>query len=148
MTKTVLIVDDEKAITLSLGHIMTRAGYRVRVASDGAEALAAVAEDRPDLILLDIVLPVRDGYDVCETLRADPANDRTRIVMLTARTGEAARRKAMALGADAYLTKPFARDELLALAATLLGVEAEDAPPAREMPPVTAGAAGAVALHG
>lgn len=143
MTKTVLIVDDEKAITLSLGHILTRAGYRIRVAADGAEALAAVAQDRPDLILLDILLPVRDGYDVCETLRADAANDPTRIIMVTARTGEAARRKAMALGADAWLTKPFARDDVLAIAAQMLG---EAGPPAPNVVPIKG--AEAVAAHG
>lgn len=123
MAKSVLIVDDEEAITLSLVHLMRREGYDVRAVADGEAALAAVAEARPDLILLDVMIPGRDGYDVCQTLRADPANAGLRIVMVTARGRDVEAQKGLALGADAYVTKPFSTRALAAQVAKLLESE-------------------------
>ncbi len=112
MTKTVLVVEDEPNIILSLEFLIKGAGYNVRVALDGEEALKAVAEEAPDLLLLDIMIPKRDGFDVCKTLRANPALKDLRIIMLTARGREAEKEKGLALGADEYITKPFSTREL------------------------------------
>ena len=111
---SVLIADDDPNIVLSLEFLMRRAGYRVRVARDGEAVLAAVAEEPPDLLLLDVMMPKRSGYDVCQTLRADPALNRVRIVMLTAKGRDVERTKGLALGADDYITKPFSTREVVA----------------------------------
>ncbi len=112
MTKTVLVVEDEPNIILSLEFLIKEAGYNVRVAIDGEEALKAVAEEVPDLLLLDIMIPKRDGYDVCKTLRANPALKDLRIIMLAAKGLKADKEKGLALGADEYITKPFSTREL------------------------------------
>ncbi|MFB3135854.1 MAG: response regulator [Rhodospirillales bacterium] len=111
MAKTVLVVEDEPNIVLSLEYVIKKAGYEVRVARDGEEALKAVEEAAPDLILLDVMIPKRDGYDVCQTIRANPAWNDVNIIMLTARGREVEREKGLALGADAYITKPFSTRE-------------------------------------
>jgi len=111
--KQILVVDDEPNIVLSLEFLMNQAGYEVRKASDGDEALRAVAEDLPDLILLDVNLPGRSGYEVCEAIRANPAWQGVVIVMLTAKGRDVEREKGLALGADDYVTKPFATKELV-----------------------------------
>ncbi len=114
MSRSVLVVDDEPNIVLSLEFIMKQAGYRVRVARDGEEALGAVADAPPDLILLDVMMPKRDGYDVCQTIRANPGWNGVRIIMLTAKGRDIEREKGMALGADDYITKPFSTREVIA----------------------------------
>jgi DNA-binding response OmpR family regulator len=111
---SVLIADDDPNIVLSLEFLMRQGGYRVRVAHDGEAALAAVAEEPPDLLLLDVMMPRRSGYDVCQTIRADPALNRVRIVMLTAKGRDVERTKGLALGADDYITKPFSTREVAA----------------------------------
>ncbi len=121
MALSVLVVDDEPNIVVSLEYLLQRAGYDVRVARDGAEALRAVAERKPDLILLDAMMPVRDGYDVCQTLRADPAFKDVRILMLTAKSRDVDQEKALALGADDYVTKPFSTRELVERVRRILG---------------------------
>jgi DNA-binding response OmpR family regulator len=121
MAPSVLVVDDEPNIVVSLEYLLQRAGYDVRVARDGAEALRAVAERKPDLILLDAMMPVRDGYDVCQTLRADPAFKDVRILMLTAKSRDVDQEKALALGADEYVTKPFSTRELVERVRRILG---------------------------
>jgi DNA-binding response OmpR family regulator len=120
MAASVLVVDDEPNIVLSLEFLMRQAGYAVRIARDGDAALAAVAAAAPDLVLLDLMIPGKDGYAVCEAIRADPACARTRIVMLTARSREVEREKGLALGADAYVTKPFSTRELVERVRALL----------------------------
>lgn len=112
MSKTVLVVDDEPNIVLSLEFLMTQAGFNVRIARDGNEALEAVAEEKPDLILLDLMIPGRDGYDVCQTIRANPEWRDIQIIMLTAKGREVEREKGMALGANDYVTKPFSTHAL------------------------------------
>jgi len=121
MTRHVLVVDDEDSITLSLRHLMKREGYQVSVARDGEEALAAVAADPPDLMLLDVMIPKRDGYDVCQTIRANPAWADVRIVMVSARGRDIEVEKGLALGADAYVTKPFSTRELAQMVRDLIG---------------------------
>jgi DNA-binding response OmpR family regulator len=113
MAKRVLVVDDEPNIVLSLEFLMRRAGFEVQVARSGGEALKALEGEPPDLMLLDVMMPEFDGYEVCERIRANPAWRRTKIVMLTARGREAERERGLALGADAYVTKPFSTRELV-----------------------------------
>jgi DNA-binding response OmpR family regulator len=113
MTRTVLLVDDEPNIILSLQFLIEQAGYEARVARDGEAALKAIEEHKPDLVLLDVMLPKRDGFDVCERIRANPAWKDIRIVMLTAKGRDSEREKGLALGADAYITKPFSTREAM-----------------------------------
>ncbi len=113
MRPSVLVVDDEPNIVVSLEFLMKQAGYDVRVARNGDEALKAVAERAPDLILLDVMMPKRNGFDVCQTLRADPRWKDVRIIMLTAKGRDVEREKGLALGADDYITKPFSTREVM-----------------------------------
>jgi DNA-binding response OmpR family regulator len=121
MTKKILIVDDEPNIVMSLEFLMKKAGFEVAVAVDGEEALAQVARLNPDLVLLDVMMPKKSGYEVCEALRADPARGGMKIVMLTAKGRDTEVAKGMALGADAYVTKPFSTKDLVAQVTALLG---------------------------
>jgi len=119
MASKVLIVDDEPNIVLSLEFLMNRQGYETRVARDGDEALAAVEGFRPDLVLLDVMLPRRDGFEVCQRLRADGWSE-LKILMLTAKGRDVEIEKGLALGADGYVTKPFSTAELVARVADML----------------------------
>ncbi|MEZ4869617.1 MAG: response regulator [Caldilineaceae bacterium] len=114
MPKKVLIVDDEVNIVISLEFLMEQAGYTVEVARTGDEALAKVATFQPDLILLDVMLPGMNGFDICQRIRQTPAWREMRIVMLTAKGRDVEIAKGMALGANAYITKPFSTKALLA----------------------------------
>lgn len=120
MAASVLIVDDEHSIALSVQHLMRREGYEVRVVADGEAALAAMAERPADLVLLDVMIPKRDGYDVCQTIRANPAWAQTRIIMVSAKGRDVEVEKGIALGADAYLTKPFSTRDLAAKVRAML----------------------------
>ena len=113
MPKKILVVDDKANIVLSLEFLMKQAGYDVRTASDGEEALAAIDADPPDLILLDVNMPTKNGFEVCETVRARNEWSHIRIIMLTAHGRDIEREKGLALGADDYLTKPFAIREVV-----------------------------------
>ncbi|MBC7551022.1 MAG: response regulator [Cellulomonas sp.] len=120
MPRKVLIVDDEPNIVVSLQFLMKRAGYSTSVARDGDDALAEVERFRPDLVLLDVMMPRRDGYEVCQTLRADGWTD-LKIVMLTAKGRETEVSRGLTVGADAYVTKPFATADLVDTVNRLLG---------------------------
>lgn len=120
-TQRVLIVDDEPSIVLSLQFLLSREGYEVAVARDGESALAQAALAPPDLVVLDLMLPGMDGYEVCRRLRESPATAKTRIVVVTARGREAERVRGLEEGADAYVTKPFSTRELIATVASFLG---------------------------
>lgn len=113
MSKHILVVDDEPNILLSLEFLMKQAKYTVKTARDGEEALKAVADTPPDLILLDVNMPKCTGYQVCETIRANPDWQAVRIIMLTAKGRDIEREKGLALGADDYITKPFATQEVV-----------------------------------
>ena len=117
---SVLIVDDEPNIRLSLKFLMTKAGYAVRTAGDGEEALAEVARAKPDLMLLDVMMPKIDGFSVCQRIKSTPEWKDVRIVMLTARGRDVEREKGLALGADDYITKPFSTKDALDRVAALL----------------------------
>jgi DNA-binding response OmpR family regulator len=121
MTHHVLIADDEPNIVISLEFLMQREGHAVSVARDGDAALAAILRERPDLVLLDVMMPGRSGFDVCQAVRADPALAATKIVLLTAKGRDTDVAKGLALGADAYVTKPFSTRELAAKVRELLG---------------------------
>lgn len=121
MSASILIADDEPNIVLSLEFVLQEAGYRVRVARDGQEALDALAAELPDLLLLDVMLPRVSGFDVCQRVRANAQWRNLRVVMLSAKGREVEVQKGLALGADAYVTKPFAIKELLAEVARQLG---------------------------
>ena len=120
MAHDILIVEDERNIALSLEFLMKKAGHAVRSVGDGQEALDAVAESLPDLILLDVNLPTLDGYTVCSTLRADERTSHIKVLMLTARGREIEREKGMAAGANDYLTKPFSTQDLVQRVESLL----------------------------
>jgi DNA-binding response OmpR family regulator len=122
MNPSILIADDEPNIVLSLEFVLQEEGYRVRVARDGEETLAALAEAVPDLLLLDVMLPKVSGFDVCQRIRDKPAWRGIRVVMLSAKGREVEVNKGLALGADAYVTKPFAIKDLLAEVARQLAL--------------------------
>jgi DNA-binding response OmpR family regulator len=122
MAKRILIADDEPNIVISLEFLMKREGYEIRVAQNGDDALAMVKEFRPDLVLLDVMLPRKNGFEVCQQIRADPEHASTRIVMLTAKGRDTEVAKGLALGADAYITKPFATKALVTQVKQLLEV--------------------------
>ena len=113
MKPTILVADDEPSIVLSLQVLLQKAGFAVRIARNGEEALESVAESTPDLILLDAMMPRRDGFDVCESRRANPAYLSLPIIMLTAKSRDVERQKGMALGATDYITKPFSTRDLV-----------------------------------
>ncbi|MCG4454316.1 response regulator [Pseudomonas sp. MMS21-TM103] len=123
MSKTVLIADDEPNIVISLEFLLEQAGYQVMVAHDGQEALEAIERQPPDLVLLDVMLPRLSGFDVCQKIRENPHWQHMRIVMLTAKGREVEISKGLALGANAYITKPFSTQELLAQIGAQLAVE-------------------------
>ena len=121
MSHKILIVDDEPNIVISLEFLMKKEGFQIAVAGDGEEALAKVASFAPDLLLLDVMMPKKSGFEVCEALRADPANSALKIVMLTAKGRETEVAKGSAIGADAYVTKPFSTKDLVVRVKELLG---------------------------
>lgn len=110
----ILIVEDERALVELLQYNFERAGYRVSVAHDGEQALAIIAEERPDLVLLDWMLPLTSGIEVCRQLRRQPQTANLPIIMLTARGEEGDRIRGLDAGADDYIAKPFSPTELLA----------------------------------
>jgi DNA-binding response OmpR family regulator len=112
MSFKVLIADDEPNIVISLEFLMKREGYDVSIARDGQQTLDAIRRLRPDLVLLDVMMPLRSGLEVLQAVRADEAIAGTRILMLTAKGRETDIAKGLALGADAYVTKPFSTREL------------------------------------
>jgi two-component system phosphate regulon response regulator PhoB len=113
MTHHVLVVDDEPDITALVAYHLAKAGYRVTTASSGTEALRVAEEQAPDLVVLDLMLPGFSGYEVLEALRRRPSTQDVGVIMLTARREEGDRIKGLSLGADDYLIKPFAPQELV-----------------------------------
>ena len=121
MTHKILIADDEPNIVISLEYLLQREGYAVVVARDGQEALEAIAREKPALVLLDVMMPHKTGFEVCQAVRADETLQSTKILMLTAKGRETDVAKGLALGADAYMTKPFSTRERVQKVAELLG---------------------------
>jgi DNA-binding response OmpR family regulator len=121
MTHRILIADDEPNILISLEFLMKREGFDVTVARDGIEALAAIVGQRPDLVLLDVMMPGKTGFEVCQEVRAQDGLKDIRILMLTAKGRDTDVAKGLALGADAYMTKPFSTRELVLKVREMLG---------------------------
>ena len=120
MGARILIAEDEPNIVTLLQFLLQGGDHEVRVARDGAEALRLAESFVPNVLLLDVMMPLRNGYEVCRTIRENPALRRVKILMLTARGRDEEREKGLALGADAYVTKPFSTKELLAKVGELL----------------------------
>ena len=119
--KRILIAEDEESIVASLEFLMRNAGFETRIARDGDAAFAALAEFAPDLVLLDLMLPGRSGFEVCERIRATPELHATRVLMLTARGSTTDEERGRAAGADEYMTKPFSTQDLVTRVRALLG---------------------------
>ncbi|MBL8302578.1 MAG: response regulator [Ideonella sp.] len=113
MSIKLLIADDEPNILISLEYLMKREGFEVLVARDGEEALVLLREHRPRLVLLDVMMPKKSGFEVCQALRADEALRDTLVLMLTAKGRDTDVAKGLGVGADAYMTKPFSTKELV-----------------------------------
>jgi DNA-binding response OmpR family regulator len=126
MPKEILIVDDEPSIVVPIQFLMEQQGYSVLVAENGEDALDVIYKYKPDLILLDIMLPRIDGYEVCEIVRLNPEYRGIKIIFLTAKGREVEIAKGLALGANAYITKPFSNTELVAKVKELLDTTNEN----------------------
>ena len=111
--KKILIVDDEPNIVLSLDYLVRKKGYTPFIARNGSEALSIAHAEIPDLILLDIMMPDIDGYEVCQTLKSDERFARTKIIFLSAKSKKEDIEKGLQMGADKYFTKPFSTKQLL-----------------------------------
>ena len=113
MAKKILIADDEPNIVTALEFLLQKAGSEAGIARNGQEALKAIEAEPPDLVLLDVMMPVASGYEVCRHIRARPDLRHIKVVMLSAKGREAEVTKGMAMGADLYVTKPFSTRELM-----------------------------------
>jgi len=120
MPKEILIVDDEPGVVVPIQFLMEQRGYLVMVAERGEDALDQIFQYKPDLVLLDIMLPGIGGYEVCEIVRLNPDYRDFKIVFFTAKGREVEIAKGLALGADAYITKPYSNAELVAKVKELL----------------------------
>ena len=127
MPKEILIVDDEPSVVVALQFLMEQQGYNVLVAKRGEDALDMIYKYKPDLVILDIMLPGIDGYEVCEIVRLNPDYRDIKILFLTARSAEVEIAKGLTLGADAYITKPFSNDKLVAAVNEVLESTYEEA---------------------
>jgi len=112
--KKILVADDEPNIVIALEYLLQRSGYEVLVARDGEAALRQVEAQVPDLVLLDVMMPLRSGYEVCKRIREQSAWHHIKIIMLSAKGRDAEVNKGLATGADLYVTKPFSTRELVA----------------------------------
>ncbi len=127
MVKEILIVDDEPNVVVPIQFLMEQQGYRVMIAERGEDALDLIYHYKPDLVILDIMLPGMDGYEVCEIVRLNPNYRDVKIIFLTAKGREVEIAKGLALGADAYITKPYSNAELVAKVKELLEKTYEEA---------------------
>lgn len=113
MTKQILVVEDEPNILMALEFLMKQQGYSVRSLIDGDAAMEEIERSPPDLILLDLNIPGRSGFEVCEAVRANPTWNETRILVLTGKDLKEDRVRCLSLGADDYVTKPFATKDVI-----------------------------------
>ena len=127
MAKKILIADDEQNIVISLEFLMKREGFVVCIAHDGQEALDKARSEVPDLVLLDVMMPRKSGFEVCQELRADEAIRDTLVLMLTAKGRDTDVAKGMGVGADGYMTKPFSTKDLVQKVRELLGAGRSEA---------------------
>ncbi|TXT38958.1 MAG: response regulator receiver [Comamonadaceae bacterium] len=120
MSPKILVADDEPNIVISLEYLLKREGYTVVIARDGEEALEVIRREQPQLVLLDVMMPKKNGFEVCQEVRTDDALQSTRILMLTAKGRDTDIAKGIAMGADAYMTKPFSTRDLVQKVAEML----------------------------
>jgi DNA-binding response OmpR family regulator len=125
MSKKILIADDEANIVTALEFLLERNGYEVLIARNGDAALKLVEEQKPDLVLLDVMMPVKSGYEVCQRMRERADWRHIKIIMLTAKGRDVEMSKGLSIGADLYITKPFSTQELVARIGGLLGIGAK-----------------------
>ena len=118
--KKILIADDEPNIVISLEFLMEQSGYSVRTVDNGEDALKEIGDFLPDLVLLDVMLPKKNGYDVCQAIRNDPSTSTVKVIMLSAKGRDVEITKGLAAGANAYITKPFSTTDLVAQVARML----------------------------
>ncbi|HEV8554715.1 MAG TPA: response regulator [Casimicrobiaceae bacterium] len=128
MSKKILIADDEPNIVAALEFLLQRNGYEVHVARNGEEALKLVEDCNPDLVLLDVMMPVRSGYEVCKRIRERADWRHIKIIMLSAKGRDAEVNKGLSIGADLYITKPFSTRELMDKIKDLLAQGIEPGP--------------------
>lgn len=121
----ILVIEDEDNIAIALDYLLTREGYRATRIATGAGAVDLIRETRPDLVLLDVMLPEVSGYEICQTVRSDAALAAVKILMMTARGSAMERRKGIAMGADGFISKPFELKALRAEVARILSGDAE-----------------------
>jgi two-component system alkaline phosphatase synthesis response regulator PhoP len=124
MSTKILIADDEPNILISLEYLLKREGYAVHVARDGQEALDVMRRERPRLVLLDVMMPRKSGIEVCQEMRGDETIKDTLVLMLTAKGRDTDVAKGLGVGADAYMTKPFATKDLVAKVRDMLAAAA------------------------
>lgn len=117
----ILVVDDEPHILRLLTFVLRKEGYDVSSATNGEEAMAQIRETKPELVFLDVMMPKKDGYEVCREVKEDPSLREIFVIMLTARGQETDREKGLSLGVDDFITKPFSRRQLVARVKELLG---------------------------
>lgn len=119
-TYKVLVVDDDPYILMSLEFLMKKSGYEVLIARNGTEALEHINEQQPHLVLLDIMMPDVDGYQICTYVKNNPSLSATKIIFISAKTTDEAIAKGLSLGADKYITKPFSTKQIVAEVKVLL----------------------------
>ncbi|HET9762013.1 MAG TPA: response regulator [Casimicrobiaceae bacterium] len=120
MSRRVLVADDEPSIVTAVEFLLRREGYEVEIARDGREALELIEASPPDLVVLDVMMPQKSGYEICRSIRGRDDWRHIKVIMLSAKGRDAEVTKGMALGADAYVTKPFSTRDLVARVNTLL----------------------------
>ncbi len=123
----ICLVEDEMAIAEAISFLLEREGWQVELVADGAAAIDAIRRARPDVVILDLMLPGRSGYDILRDIKADPALAGTRVLMLTARGQERDRERAATLGVDRFMTKPFSNTELVGTVRVMLSGPAGEA---------------------
>ncbi len=121
--RKILVVDDEPYLIRSLTFVLGKEGYNVSSATNGEEAMAKVRESKPDLMFLDVMMPKKNGYEVCQEVKGDPALSDIYVILITAKGQEADRQKGLSLGADDFITKPFSPMKVVEKVRELLGTE-------------------------
>lgn len=119
--KKILVVDDEPYIIRSLTFVLKKEGYDVSSATNGEEAMAKARESKPSLMFLDVMMPKKNGYEVCQEVKSDPSLSDIYVIMLTAKGQEADREKGLSLGADEFITKPFSPMQIVGRVREILG---------------------------
>lgn len=119
--RKILVVDDEPHVVRTLSFVLQKEGYEISTAVDGEEALNRLHEVKPSLMFIDIMMPKKNGYEVCQEIKGDPALKGIHVIMLSAKGQEADKEKALTLGADEFITKPFSPVQVIERVKQILG---------------------------